>query len=151
MMNSNDLIFELSLGVSVDETWSLWTDSNRLEQWLTTEANVLPVMGGQYELFWDPINHNENSTLGCKITALVPYKLLAFEWRGPVPYADLMNVQPFPTWVSVLFEMVSAKQTLIHFRHSGWSTGDGWNAARNWQQNAWAGAFQQLQVLVEKK
>lgn len=53
MMNSNDLSFDLSLGVSVDEAWNLWTDSRSLEQWLTTEANVLPVIGNGYELFWD--------------------------------------------------------------------------------------------------
>lgn len=150
-MNSSDLTFDLSLGISIDEAWNLWTDSKRLEQWLTTQANVKPVVGGAYELFWDPNNRNDNSTLGCKVTALVPYKLLAFEWRGPVPYADLMNVQPFPTWASVSFEIISAKQTVIHFRHSGWGNGERWTAARNWQKNAWARAFQQLQALGEKK
>ena len=149
-MASRDIAFDLKLKISVEDAWNLWTEPKRLVQWLTTEANVNPVLGGAYELFWDPTNHNDNSTLGCKITALVPYKLLAFEWRGPVLYADLMNVQPFPTWASVSFEAIEGDQTVIHFRHTGWGDNDRWNAARTWQTNAWAGAFKQLKALLEK-
>jgi uncharacterized protein YndB with AHSA1/START domain len=147
---SEDIVFDLKLNVSAEEAWILWTDSKKLEKWLTTEANVDPKVGGPYELFWDPSNHSENSTLGCKITALVPYKLLAFEWRGPVPYADLMNVEPFPTWVSISIEAKSLNETVVHFRHSGWGQGDRWNEAKTWQKNAWSGAFSALEAMTKK-
>lgn len=150
-MSSKDITFDINLNVAVEDAWNLWTDSRRLEQWLTTEANVNPMVGGAYELFWDPTNHNDNSTLGCKIIALAPNRLLAFEWRGPVQFADLMNGHPFPTWASVSIEAPAINQTVIHFRHSGWGTGDRWNAAREWQANAWKGAFHKLQELSMKK
>lgn len=149
-MKNPDIVFDLSLKISTEEAWKLWTNSRELEKWLTTQANVDSKLGGAYELFWDPTNHNDNSTLGCKITALVPNKLLAFEWRGPVPFADLMNDEPFPTWVSISFEAVSINQTTIHFRHSGWGEGDRWKAAREWQLKAWTGASQELEKLVNK-
>lgn len=143
-MTSNDILVDVELNVSVKEAWQLWLDGRKLVQWLTTEARVEPQVGGAYELFWDPTNHNDNSTLGCKITALVPHKLLAFEWRGPVPYADLMNVEPFPTWASVSFEPVEVNKTMLHFRHSGWGVGDPWREAKDWQNTAWTMAFNEL-------
>lgn len=145
-MNSRDIIFDLHLNASVEDAWSLWTDSRKLEEWLTTEAEVDPRLGGAFELFWDPENHKENSTLGCKITALVPCKLIAFQWHGPVPFAILMNVEPFPTWASVSFESLNIDQTILHFRHSGWGEGERWNAAREWQEKAWSGAFKRLDL-----
>jgi uncharacterized protein YndB with AHSA1/START domain len=150
-MNSKDIVFDLNLDTSAQEAWNLWTDSEKLEQWLTTEANVNAIIGGSYELFWDPTNHNDNSTLGCKISALVPYRLIAFQWRGPVAFADFMNNEPFPTWVSVSFEAKGASQTALHFRHSGWGEGERWSAAREWQKNAWTGAFKELENLTIKK
>ena len=149
-MKKMDISFELELNVSVEEAWSLWTDSKKLEKWLTSEAIVNPELGGAYELFWDPTNHNDNSTIGCKITAFIPNRLLAFEWRGPVPFADLMNVDPFPTWASVSFEPRSIDQTVFHFRHSGWGEGERWKAARDWQIKAWNGAFGELKNLINK-
>lgn len=151
IMNSRDITFDLNLNTSVEDAWNLWTDSRKLEQWFTTEANVDLKIGGAFELFWDPTNHNDNSTLGCKITALVPYRMLAFQWRGPVPYADLMNVEPFPTWASISFEAVGIDQTILHFRHGGWGEGDRWNSAREWQKNAWTGAFSELVKVTNKR
>lgn len=143
-METRDITFDLVFPVSVSEAWSLWTDSGKLEQWLTAKANVEARLGGPYELFWDPSTPSDNSTLGCKVMALAPHRLLAFEWRGPVPFADLMNVEPFPTWASVSFEAIAPNETHIHFRHSGWGTGERWDAARDWQKNAWSLAFDEL-------
>ena len=143
-MTSRDIVIDLNLDISVEEAWNLWTDSRLLESWLTTEAKVDAKLGGAFELFWDPTNHFDNSTLGCRITAFVPHKLLAFQWRGPVPYADLMNVEPFPTWASVSFEAIAPAKTVLHFRHGGWGEGERWSAAREWQRDSWALAFEAL-------
>ncbi len=149
-VNSSDFTFELNLPVSLENAWKLWTDSKQLEKWLTTKAKVQAEVGGPFELFWDPENPSENSTLGCKIIALAPRRLLSFQWRGPVPYADLMNFEPFPTWVSISFESVATEETVIHFRHSGWGKSARWNEAREWQNKAWIGAFAELENIVRK-
>lgn len=149
-MESRDIAVALKLDVSAKEVWNLWTDSKSLERWLTNKAIVEPRVGGAYELFWDPPTPNDNSTLGCKIIGLEKEKYLAFQWRGPVPFADLMNVEPFPTWVVVTFEILSPTQTLIHFRHSGWGKSARWDAARKWQANAWNGAFKELSSITLK-
>lgn len=146
-MKSNDIVVDLPLNLSVEQAWNAWTQAGKLEQWLTVKAHIEAHVGGPYELFWQPETPNDNSTIGCKITALVPKKLIAFEWKGPVPFADLMNVQPVPTWVLVSFEAVSPTHSIAHFRHTGWQTGERWEAARQWQTNAWIGAFEALKKL----
>lgn len=149
-MSTRDIVFDLELPIAAEAAWKQWTDSKKLEKWLTTEANVDPKLNGAYELFWDPTNKNENSTLGCKISSFVQNKILGFEWRGPVPFADLMNVEPFPTWVSLCFESTAIDKTIIHFRHSGWAIGEDWDKARQWQTNAWQMAFKELAELTRK-
>jgi len=148
-MTSRDIVFDLNLPIASEVAWKLWTDSKLLETWLTTVAEVDATHGGSYELFWDPSNRLENSTLGCKITSFVPGKVLTFEWRGPVPYADLMNVSPFPTWVSINIESVGLAQTIVHFRHSGLGEGEWWDQARQWQTNAWTMAFKEFVELAK--
>ena len=149
-MDSKDIVIDLKLNVSIEEVWELWTNSKSLEAWLTTKANVDSHVGGAYELFWNPSTPKDISTLGCKIIALELEKVLAFQWRGPVPFADLMNVEPFPTCAFVTFEALSLNQTLMHFRHSGWGEGNRWDAARQWQMNAWTVAFKELAPITSK-
>jgi hypothetical protein len=69
---------------------------------------------------------------------------LAFQWRGPVSYEELMNVDPLPTWVNIAFESVAMNKTIVHFRHSGWGEGERWAQARQWQAGAWNMAFKAL-------
>ena len=146
-MNSKDIVFDISISKSTEEVWALWTENKKLENWLTVKANIEQKLNGLYELFWDPQNPNENSTLGCHITAFIPYKTLIFEWKGPVPYAGIMNIYPLPTWVVVSFESSSSNSAIIHFRHSGWQEGQKWEEARQWQKNAWLGALEELKKL----
>jgi uncharacterized protein YndB with AHSA1/START domain len=147
-MEPADIEIEVQLNVPAAEAWHLWTDSKKLQQWLAPKADVNPKLDGAYELFWDPSNPKDNSTLGCKITAFVPNRLIAFQWRGPVPFADIMNTKPFPTWVTISFEAISTQKAILHFRHSGWGAGAAWQEARIWQENAWLEAFKQLEILT---
>lgn len=145
IVNSNDIAIDLNLEISLEEAWSLWTTEVKLEQWLTIKAHVEPKINGAYELFWDPSHPNENSTIGCHIAALIPNKKLAFEWKGPVPFADLMNsTTPPPTSVQINFEYLEPSKTVIHFRHIGWGNSTRWQEAREWQLKAWNEAFKNL-------
>src|SRR5258708_7096101 len=100
---SDDIVVNIVLNKSIEDTWKLWSTNEGLQSWLTPEAHIDLRLGGAYELYFDPQNHSDNNTAGCKILALVPQKLLAFEWKGPSSLA-IMNSTPFPTWVTVSFE-----------------------------------------------
>jgi len=134
----------LRLGTDAASAWRAWTDPTELEAWLTTKATVEPCEGGKYELFWEPSTPDRNSTLGCKILRYDEPSTLAFQWRGPPQYADLMNTLPYSTCVVVSFKDSDAGCEL-DFEHQGWGRSDDWDAARSWQERAWRAAFASLE------
>ena len=83
--------------------FELFTVNQHLESWLVDVAEVEPVAGGRYELFWEPDDRENNSTLGCKVTAVEPDKFIAFEWRSPKQYKHFANTADPLTHVVVFF------------------------------------------------
>ncbi|MEX2961439.1 SRPBCC domain-containing protein [Microbulbifer sp. TYP-18] len=123
--------------------FQLFTDNQHLESWLTVEADVTTEVGGKYELFWDPQGRENNSTIGCKITAIEQNELLAFEWRSPVQFKRFANSADPLTHVVVCF-IPDASGTTVHLLHSGWRSTDEWEQARLWQERSWRFAFTRL-------
>ena len=138
------IILEKTVSVSNDEAWGLWTEPDKLKSWLTSAANTEIKVGGLYELFWEPEHPERNSTIGCRVLEFEPLRRISFQWKGPVPFADIMNVSPLPTWVRVTFSVREKNQTVIRLEHFGWKSDPHWIEARKWQENAWLRAFSQL-------
>jgi len=120
-----------------------FTDGRLIESWLTAVADVEPRVGGKYELFWQPDDPENDSTIGCRITALVPGQLIAFQWRGPRQFKPLTNAADPLTHVVVAF-VPEGRGTRVHLIHSGWRSAPEWEAARVWQERAWLGALARL-------
>jgi uncharacterized protein YndB with AHSA1/START domain len=127
-----------------DGAFAYFTKPARLTQWLTAAAEVEERVGGRYELFWQPDDRENNSTIGCRLTAFVPGQLLAFQWRSPRQFKSFANTADPLTHVVVAF-VPEGSATRVHLIHSGWRSGAAWEEARAWQEKAWAGAFEQLQ------
>lgn len=128
----------------------MFTVNRFLESWLVTpysesgHAEVEPVVGGKYELFWDPTNRENNSTLGCKTTAIEPDEFLAFDWKGPAEFKHFMNDADPVTHAVVFFLPVgndSEPWTDVHLIHSGWRNSPEWEEARVYFQKAWGSAL----------
>ncbi len=132
--------------------FEMFTMNELLESWLTKLADVEPKIGGKYELFWDVKDKQSDSTIGCKITALEPDKLVAFEWKGPKKYNELMNSRDPLTHVVVFFESCKGEEGLpitdVHLVHSGWGSGPEWEEARAWFDKAWRDAFKNLRKMA---
>lgn len=142
------LNFKIKLNCSPDKAFEFFTQNDKITKWLTTEAKIEPEVGGKYELFWNPENHEIDSTIGCRITAVEPGKLIAFEWKGAKEFKEIMNdVDPL-THVSVSFIPVDGG-TEVHMLHTGWRATPDWEEARVWFGRAWSGCFPVLQKLVE--
>ncbi len=124
--------------------FAFFTRTDLLQAWLTAEAEVEPRVGGKYELFWEPGDRENNSTIGCRITALAPDQLLAFQWRSPRQFKAFANMADPLTHVVVVFVPEGAG-TCIHLVHSGWRSGPEWEEARLWQERAWSVAFTALE------
>jgi uncharacterized protein YndB with AHSA1/START domain len=123
-----------------------------LEKWLTRAADVVPKVGGKYELFWNPDDKENDSTIGCKILGLQPNVFLTFEWKGAKQFKHFMNnVRPLTT-VTVFFIPVGgeAQETNVHLLHTGWRDTTDWDEAREWFDRAWTKAFSDLEKYVKE-
>ena len=134
----------ISLGCSPSRAFELFTANKHLAKWLTNAADVEPWIGGKYELFWNPQSRANDSTIGCRILALTPNRLLCFEWKGPKQFKHFMNeVRPL-TNVTVFFSPIE-EGTEIHLMHTGWRDSAEWEEAREWFDKAWEMSLSELQ------
>jgi uncharacterized protein YndB with AHSA1/START domain len=127
--------------------FEMFTVNRLLESWLVNVAEVEPVAGGKYELFWEPEDRENNSTIGCRVTAVEPGKFLSFEWRSPKQYKEFAN-DADPLTHAVVFFIPEGEGVQVHLLHSGWRSSAEWEEARQWQDRAWGVAFKELEKQV---
>ncbi len=133
--------------------FEMFTVDSLLGEWLSVEATVEPVVGGKYELFWDTVVREFNSTIGCRVTAVERNKLIAFEWKGPRQFHHFMNEADPLTHVSVFFLPFvdgSDSGTEVHVIHSGWRNSEEWEDARSYFSGAWRNALESLKRRVSE-
>ncbi|CAN0490580.1 unnamed protein product, partial [Phaeothamnion confervicola] len=140
---NRDIAEEIIIPRPLADAWNLWATHEGLESWLTPLARVEGKLGGSYALFFDPADRSDNNTDGCKITAWVPERVLAFEWKGP-SWLEVMNSDPYPTWVLLAFEALDPNTTAVHFRHGGWGEGEDWQEARETFRRIWKAVFMKI-------
>lgn len=149
--NSSSFSLKLKVPVAADSLWDAWTQSHDLTQWLAPKANVKAEPNGAYELFWEPDHPERNSTIGCRVIEIRDKELLEINWKGPVPFADLMNVAPLPTAVKITFKPIKEQSSIVCLEHYGWGDSERWSQAQAWQLNAWKMAFQELEEYLQMK
>lgn len=137
----------------IQTAFNFFIKNEYLERWLTEKADVEPRVGGKYELFWEPENRVDNSTIGCKITGLETNKFLSFNWKGPVQFRSFMNFADPLTHVIVFFSEMeeNPNKTIIHLFHTGWKDDPSWKKARNYFENAWLNALRSLKEKIKQK
>ncbi len=144
------IVEKAKLHCSTAKAFEMFTSNQGLESWLTVKADVEPQVGGKYELFWEPDDPENNSTLGCKILAIDKPNSINFEWKGPKQYKHFMNnVRPLSN-VTVVFT-AEGEQTQVTLIHTGWRDDQEWEEARQYFINAWKGAFGQLEKAVRQE
>lgn len=132
----SELNFKTEVRAPLREVWHAWTDSDTITEWFSPHANIEPRLGGAFELFFDPANHEHQCTKGCMITRFEPHTRLSFSWRGPDELHHVMDPDNPQTHVHVSLKEKGAvtKVTIIH---DGWGTGDDWKEAKTWHRRAW--------------
>lgn len=142
-MQTDSIVLEVELPVPARAAWDAWNSPEALRRWLTKDARVGTAIGEHFELFWDT-DPSVNSTMGCMITEIHEQRSLAFQWKGPTRFAEIMNVEPLPTWVRIEVLEQSPYQTVIRLEHGGWQSGPDWEAARMWHESVWRNSLGQL-------
>ncbi len=118
-------------------------DNRMLKCWLAADAEVEPLIGGKYKMFWVPDDRENNRTPGCRVTAIETDRFLAFEWKSPEQFKNFVNQADPLTNVVIFFTA-----TAVHLLHSGWRGTEEWEAARQCQGKAWELAFREFKELV---
>ena len=130
------------------QAFEFFTRNDLLESWLTKHAEVEPSFGGKYELFWNPNDRDNDSTIGCRVTSIDEPRFLSFTWKGPKEFKHFMNdVDPL-THVSVFFMPLgvpAAFKTEVHLIHSGWRNSVEWQGARSYFVKNWMIALESLE------
>jgi uncharacterized protein YndB with AHSA1/START domain len=147
---SKIIVQNARLHCSIERAFAMFTQNEQIQRWLTKVADVEPVVGGRYELFWDLDNPEHNSTLGCKVTAIEPNALLAFEWKGPTQLRVMNESDPL-THVAVFFTPcaeVLTPCTDVYLLHTGWRATRDWEEARMHFVRNWENAFVELETLI---
>ncbi|MCG8571188.1 MAG: SRPBCC domain-containing protein [Spirochaetes bacterium] len=134
----------IQLNCSVEKAFQMFTENQLLESWLCLKADVEPVLGGKYELFWNPEDKENNSTIGCRITSIEKNKMLSFEWKGAEQFKHFMNQTDPLTHVVVMFFSEQQSTATVYLIHSGWRNTKEWEEARQWFDQAWQQAFAAL-------
>ena len=145
-----DKIIHQSIHVPLSpaDAFKYFTNNSLLQTWLTVNAEVENHVGGKYELFWQPDDRENNSTIGCRITAYIPDQVVAFQWRSPKQFKSFANSADPLTHVVVAF-IIEDTGTRIHLIHSGWRNNSEWEEARQWQEKAWNVAFEQFEKILK--
>ncbi len=137
------------LSCASQEAFAYFTNETLLESWLCQKAEVNVEIGGKYYLFWEPDDRENNSTLGCCITALSEPDFLSFEWKGPKPFKHFANEADPLTHVAVFF-LPRDKGTEVHLLHTGWRSTPEWEEHFVWQERAWNFALKALEQKTAK-
>ena len=130
------------------QLFSYFVEVSLLQSWLTPVAEVEPKPGGKYELYWEPGDRDNNSTIGCHITAIAQDQLLSFQWRSPKQFQAFANGANPLTHVTVAF-IAERSGTRLHLVHTGWRSSADWEEARVWQEKAWSIALKELERVVQ--
>lgn len=132
------------VSVPLGEVWKAWTTSEGLMTFLAPKANVQPVIGGPYELYFDlnsPLGFQ--GTEGCKVLALDSSRAVAFDFLAPPRFP---NVRRLRSRVDLQFEEVQrggvVKVSLIH---SGFLEGEEWDEYFEFSSWSWDLAMRRLQ------
>ncbi|MBI4702832.1 MAG: SRPBCC domain-containing protein [Deltaproteobacteria bacterium] len=130
--------------------WTVLTTNDGLASWLCLRADVEPVVGGRYELFWnpDPARPESDSTIGCRVLAIDRPRLVRFTWRGSDAVAGVMNAPGAPVTEVEIHLFPTLDGTRLELTHCGWGDGPGWEGARVWFDRAWNGALQGLRKML---
>jgi uncharacterized protein YndB with AHSA1/START domain len=132
------------------EVYELWLSPEGLRRFFAPAARIDPVVGGRYEMVFDPQGDPDgerDGTKGARILEMQPGAFLAFEWKGREAMKE-MNTRPLPTWVELSFTPLEGEtgKTQIAFAHHGFGSGGTWDIGYVFFKGAWRAVLDSLRV-----
>ena len=127
------ILIQVTVPLPIPMIFRAFTDPELLQGWLASRARVEPHVGGAYVLGFDGDPAFESRGTVTRFTADLD---IGFSWTGPAEYDALLN-RPEPTTHVYVRLQESPEGIDITLEHSGWVSGDAWEAARSWHFHFW--------------
>ncbi len=116
------------------EVWKAWTTSEGIKSFLKVDSKVEPVLGGAFELYFNPaVPRGEQGSEGCRFLAVEPLRYITFEWNAP---PTIPKIRPQHHVVTVHFEP-DGQGTRVRLDALGYGAGPEWAETRKYFDNAW--------------
>lgn len=129
------LRFERELAVALEDVWQAWTDGAAFERATGWRATIEPRIAGKFEIAFDPnAPKGQAGSEGCRVLAVVPHSVLAFEWNAPPSFGKLRSEH---TNVVVRFEALGEARTRIVLEHAGFGRTEEWSQVGDYFEKAW--------------
>lgn len=126
---------ERELTVGLDAAWRAWTDGAAFERATGWQATIEPRIAGKFEISFDPnAPQGQAGSEGCRVLAVVPHSVLAFEWNAPPSFGKLRFER---TNVVVRFEALGEARTRVVLEHAGFGKTEEWTAVADYFEKAW--------------
>lgn len=132
---------EATIHAPVGEVWRVFTTSRGAEEFFAQKANIDLVIGGPYEIQFDPADER-SGTKGLKILSYAPQEMISFQWNAPPQMPEVRNGG---TWVVVEMHPVDAYTSRVTITHLGWKDGPEWDRAYAHFERGWSELLSRLE------
>ncbi|HYK92890.1 MAG TPA: SRPBCC domain-containing protein [Thermoplasmata archaeon] len=133
------ILIQVTIPLPPSMIFSAFTDAAQVESWLGARAVIEPKLGGRYELTFS--GETPFVSRG-RVTHFSADLDVGFSWQGPPPFESLMNGDS-TTQVYVRLQE-SPEGIDVTLEHTGWKSGEQWEAARSWHFHLWDEALHRL-------
>jgi uncharacterized protein YndB with AHSA1/START domain len=134
---------EVTVAAPLAEVWKAWTTREGVTSFFAPDAKVELVPGGPYEMYFDTtLAAGRKGGEGCQVIDFEPMKRLSFTWNAP---PALPNVRRQRSRVTLEFTAAGPQSTRIKLLHDDWGTGEEWDKAFAYFQQAWPAVLGNLQ------
>ena len=128
------LALDTNVAATPRVVWDAWASTNGIDSWWNPPgSNIELRVGGPFELHFDlDAGPGFMGSEGCVFLGYVPGEMISFTWNAP-PHLALRQSH---TWVVITFAE-SSMGTAVHLVHTGFGTGDDWDAYMAYFDSAW--------------
>lgn len=128
---------EIVVDGSISEVWNAWTTNEGARTFFSSQTNILPVLGGPYEIYFKPSQpYGLQGSEGCRVHSIVPMQSFAFTWNA-TPQHPVIRGAGLHTIVYLEFTELGPRKTHIRFTQQGWGEGKEWDEVYGYFQTAW--------------
>ena len=132
----------------IEDAWALWTDPERMPEFMGFDANIEPRAGGAYQVVFVT---DADTAIGRgndgQIIAIEPYRMLSFTWMTPMHMGELTGNS---TSVTLYFTPLDGGQrTQVNLINVGYGNSEPWREAYAYNLRGWDRVLAHFQYALE--